>query len=127
MKLERERELIDKYSNLFEPEEIRRDETKSCMAWGFEIGNGWSTILEDMLEQVSEVVKRKQLKDFYFVQIKEKFGCLRVYTSLHDDEISEIIQNYEELSGEICEICGEPGVLRKGGWIKCLCDKHVKK
>ena len=125
MKLEQE--LIKKYSHLFEPSEIRLDETKSCMAWGFEHDAGWMSIIEDMLEHISEIVERKGLKDFYFTQIKEKFGTLRVYTSLHDEEISEAIQNYEELSAETCEVCGAPGKLRRGSWIKCLCDEHAKK
>ena len=125
MKLEQE--LLEKYSHLFEPPEIRRDPEQSCMAWGFEHDQGWMSIIKDMLEQISEIVERKQLDDFYFTQIKEKFGTLRVYTSLYDEEISEVISNYEELSGETCEICGAPGKLRGGGWIKCLCDQHAKK
>jgi len=32
----------------------------------------------------------------------------------------------EVLSSKTCEVCGEKGVVRKGGWIKTLCDKHHK-
>ena len=67
-----------------------------------------------------------------FVQIKEKFGGLRMYydTESEDDDfrkkINDCIYNAESESYTICEICGETGKVRKGNWIKTLCDEHKK-
>ena len=36
----------------------------------------------------------------------------------------DLIIIYERLSYEICEVCGEKGERRNGGWIKTLCDTH---
>jgi len=63
-------------------------------------------------------------------QIKEKFGGLRFYINSGSKEIHEIISRYEELSYEICEVCGETGEIRKdcgwhgSRWYKTMCDKH---
>jgi hypothetical protein len=36
-----------------------------------------------------------------------------------------VIDKYENLSYKTCEICGKEGVLRKGSWLKTLCDEHA--
>jgi hypothetical protein len=60
-----------------------------------------------------------------FVQVKEKFGTLRLYTNgVEDDLIRGKIWFAEELSGKICEVCGKAGTLNNKGWIKCLCEEH---
>ena len=37
-------------------------------------------------------------------------------------EINQAIREAEAESAVTCEICGQPGILRSGGWIRCLCD-----
>lgn len=58
-------------------------------------------------------------------QVKEKFGTLRFYMSSSNDKIEKLIDEAERKSAITCEECGEPGVLRGGGWLKTLCDKHA--
>lgn len=58
------------------------------------------------------------------IQVKEKFGTLRFYTTGCDDRAMTLIEFAEELSGKTCEVCGAPGQLRGGGWVKSLCDHH---
>jgi hypothetical protein len=58
------------------------------------------------------------------IQVKEKFGTLRFYYSGGDDYISGLVAMAESMSGHTCEECGSPGEIRRGGWIKTLCDKH---
>lgn len=60
-----------------------------------------------------------------FLQIKEKFGTLRVYLDHADDRIMALMDMAERLSEVTCEQCGEPGELRTGGWLKTLCDEHA--
>lgn len=57
-------------------------------------------------------------------QVKEKYGELRFYTNYSSDEIDEAIDKAELKSSVTCEVCGEPGKTRNGGWIVTLCDKH---
>ena len=61
------------------------------------------------------------------VQVKEKFGTLRFYTGGgYDDVIGAYIAFAENLTALTCEECGAPGKLRRGGWVRCLCDEHAK-
>ena len=114
--------LINKYSSLFEPEEIRLDETKSCMAWGIECDDGWYDLLDEMMAKISAL----HIDGFVFEQIKEKFGTLRVYSSGSTPEIDKIIDEAEARSGKTCEVCGKPGSVRGRSWLKCVCDACEK-
>ena len=125
MNEENEKRLLEKFKNLFEPDEIRKDPMKSCMAFGFETANGWNKLIEDMLTEVNEELKKNPIEDFAFVQIKEKFGSLRAYTQNTSDVIHDIIRKYEKISAVTCEICGEAGeILDVRGWYSCLCKTH---
>jgi hypothetical protein len=64
---------------------------------------------------------------FEVLQVKEKFGTLRFYTNFETKEISNYIEEAEKKSAHTCEVCGEEGKLRTGGWLMTLCDEHVKK
>lgn len=57
-------------------------------------------------------------------QIKEKFGGLRIYMDVKKDSHREYIDFAESMSYHVCEVCGAPGVPRRTGWIKVLCDEH---
>jgi len=57
-------------------------------------------------------------------QVKEKFGTLRFYTNMTNDEIDEIIVKAEQKSATICEACGKPGTIDTFLWKKALCKKH---
>ena len=59
------------------------------------------------------------------MQVKEKYGGLRIYTDYMHDELDEIITELERESFTICEECGEPGQLRTGSWYRTLCDIHA--
>ena len=61
-------------------------------------------------------------------QVKEKFGGLRFYMTIHSDEIYSLVEEAEGLSWKTCEECGEPGETRSGGWIHTYCDScHEKR
>jgi hypothetical protein len=59
-------------------------------------------------------------------QIKEKFGTLRFYYFGGDDYCHGVESMAESMSAVTCEVCGSPGKLRNGGWIRTLCDEHAK-
>jgi hypothetical protein len=125
---ETEERLFKQYEHLFEKEEVRGDMMKSCMYWGFDVGEGWVKIIEGLLKEIDEEAKRIGAgEEFYFTQIKEKFGSLRAYTSLTSNDIQKIIGKYERLSAKTCEVCGEPGEIKEiYGWYTCFCDKHAR-
>lgn len=83
------------------------------------IDNGWLGLIKELIENLIEAGWNRQI-----CQIKEKFGGLCFYINDGSREIHELISEAETKSYEICEVCGEPGEMRKGGWIVTLCDKH---
>ena len=84
-----------------------------------EMGPGWYELVKNLIDELITAGWDKQI-----CQIKEKFGTLRFYVNSASDECYEIISKYEKLSSTVCESCGEPGVIRQGGWIQTLCDEH---
>ncbi|PIU06654.1 MULTISPECIES: hypothetical protein [unclassified Methylobacterium] len=88
-----------------------------------ETGPGWHWLLVMTAEWMSEGGLPSNFKT---AQVKEKFGGLRFY---HDGtrRTLRIARAAEQLSFGVCEICGTPGRLRKGGWTRTLCDEHDPK
>lgn len=98
------------------------------MAFGFECGDGWLPILEDLFADIDEAAKRDGLACFRVVQVKEKFGGLRVYADNGSDATENLIKEAENLAWMTCERCGQAGKLRRSasGWFKTLCDACCK-
>ena len=100
---------------------------EGLMAFGFECGEGWDLLLEDLFEKIDKIVKREKIENFRVVQVKEKYGSLRVYCDYSNKEIEELIDKAEEESYKTCEMCGsKDGVTQSKGWISSLCKKCIK-
>jgi len=62
------------------------------------------------------------------VQIKEKFGGLRIYYNGSDPYIDGLIAMAESFSFRTCEVCGKEGKSRAcGGYAYTSCDEHKYK
>ncbi len=64
-------------------------------------------------------------------EIKEKYGTLRIHWrgALSPDaaaRVEECVDLAEARSAVTCEVCGEPGVLRGGGWLTTRCAAHAE-
>ncbi len=90
------------------------------------VGNGWRGILLRLHEQIVAIDP-----GYSVVQVKEKFGGLRVYLryvpGMDDntgrEQIRDAVWAAEEESYRTCEDCGKPGVKRESRrWIRTLCD-----
>lgn len=133
MNQELDEKLCSKYPKIFANRHGDMKETLMC--WGFECGDGWYNIIDQLCANIQHHIDWKQeQKEKYgrgegcsqvvAVQVKEKFGTLRFYTSGGDEEIFGMIRMAESMSAVTCEECGSPGHQRGGGWIRTLCDKH---
>ena len=90
-----------------------------------QVAAGWLPIVEEMLVALKDL-------PITIVQIKEKFGQLRVYgdyaDNITDEQTTEIAKAIEVAvykARHTCEICGEPG---KPVYINVLgvrCEAHV--
>ena len=103
--------------------------TETCMCWGFECGDGWFNIINQLCQNIQHHIdwknKEKEVVAQVVVsQVKEKYGTLRFYYSGGDDTIDGMVSMAESMSGVTCEECGNIGESNNGGWIKVLCETH---
>lgn len=97
---------------------------RNLMAFGYECDNGWLPIIEELFDKITAL---KPSRNFEVVQVKEKYAGLRVYVFNSTEAIDKLIDEYEDKSYHICEICGEAGEVRENHkWYKTLCDRHNK-
>ena len=126
MKKELQNKLFVRYPELFKQKDLPMAQT--CMCWGIETGDGWYGLIDHMCAEIMDCCKQYHYEIPEFIQVKEKFGGLRVYTAYTTPEIDKIITEYEGISETVCEICGEKGVLPEshGAWISTLCKECRK-
>jgi hypothetical protein len=105
----------------------------TCMYQGFP-GRGWFLIIWNLSEKLEKMIlalpgeTRNDEDRDCASQVKEKFGILRFYMTRETDEMYAAISLAERQSSVTCEACGAAGKLRRGGWLKTLCDQcHTEK
>ena len=98
--------------------------------FGVECGKGWFKLLEPIVEYINDYNKdKKEEEKIVFDQIKEKWGGLRVYTNFGNEELFKLIDEAENKSYEVCELCGseEEVGMRLTGWNTTMCLECLKK
>lgn len=117
MPSEAEKAIVNEFPEFFP--EIYGDPTKTCLAWGLAIGDGWMPMFHKLCSDIKAALNGDQ---FEFTQVKEKFGGLRAYYCGGNDAVSKLIRDAENDSYNICESCGtRDNVTVEGGWVKALC------
>lgn len=121
--------LVEKYPELFRDKD--KPPTDSLMCFGCECDNGWYDIIESVCGIIAHHIRQhrdpESVAGFRWVQIKEKFGALRLYfIGGADDYMLGVIDMAEDMSRGVCEICGNRGKVCGTGWFKALCPEHEK-
>lgn len=83
------------------------------------VGQGWAGLVNEVFDMLE---KTKGIK---VIQVKEKWGGLRIYTDFMHMEFDKFIMDIEKKSFTVCEQCGKPGQLREGSWQLTQCDEHA--
>ncbi len=101
--------------------------TETCMCWGFECGDGWFNILNQLMGNIQHHIDWKNrngeiVPQVTLDQVKEKFGTLRFYYTGGDEYIHGMVALAEAMSGVTCESCGNPGERKGGGWVHTYCE-----
>lgn len=93
-------------------------------AWQELPGEGWWPIIARLDQDL-----RKVAPDYQVLQVKEKFGGLRYYTTFPNanyleikDQVEPLMHSAQAEAERTCEVCGQPGTLRTERWHKTLCD-----
>ena len=101
--------------------------TETCMCWGFDCGDGWFNILNQLMGNIQHHIDWKNrngevVPQVTLDQVKEKFGTLRFYYTGGDEYIHGMVAMAEAMSGVTCESCGNPGERKGGGWVHTYCE-----
>lgn len=92
----------------------------------FECGDGWFDLIDRLCARIQfHLDKNPVLAQVEALQVKEKFGGLRFYTNLADNDVASFIGEAEDESMDICEVCSSTHDVetRGPGWIRTLCTK----
>ena len=88
--------------------------TESSMSYGFDCGDGWFNLIKKLCEKLMAL----DLEGFRVVQVKKKFSGLRFYVDFAPgidgdkiETVSLLIEEAEEESYDICDICGKTSCL----------------
>lgn len=80
------------------------------------VGKGWHDLIDIAYDYIAS-------NNINVLQVKEKFGQLRIYIGPSNRFTLGFISAIENVSGTICEICGASGSIRSiHGWYKAVCD-----
>ena len=125
MRQELDRLLCEKYPKMMVNRNKNMQET--CMCWGFECGDGWFNILDQLMGNIQHHIDWKNRKEEVVAQVtldqvKEKFGTLRFYYTGGDDAIDGMVRMAESMSGVTCEECSAPAQTHGPGWIRTICE-----
>jgi hypothetical protein len=104
-----------------------------------EIGEGWHELCRPVLSYLQGINEnRPNSEKVYIVQIKEKFGGLRIDWETESctlegcfaEKLWFLIDLAEKLSWETCEVCGafvdKKGPIRLNSWYRTVCEEHAK-
>ena len=98
--------------------------------FGVECHKGWFELLKPIFSYVQEYNKDKNEEEqIKFLQIKEKWGSLDIYTNFSTFKLTKLIEEAEEKADHTCEECGstENIGVRLNGWVTTMCFECVKK
>ena len=85
----------------------------------------WKRFGKVLCEDLREVLlKYDYLNEYFPVQVKEKYGGLRIYDNGTPKEWDQHLRAWELISEHTCAICGAfPVPMRHDGWIIPECDR----
>jgi hypothetical protein len=83
------------------------------------VGAGWTSLVNEIFD----FIEQQKITNTRIIQVKEKWGGLRIYTDNINDFLDTKIRDVEKRSFTICEISGVPGTLRNcNGWYRTLSE-----
>jgi len=111
MKTELDTLLYHSYPEIFL--DRHGDPTETGMCWGFQCGDGWFPIIDELCADITRRVKDGTMPPVIASQVKEKFGHFRFYIRDHfnrvaNPEVHRLIKLAQLRARKTCHICGEP-------------------
>ena len=91
---------------------------------------GWVRLMEGLAEGLAPLLEAEPVARLHFRQIKEKFGTLRVYTTIDGPEAfttraREVVNWATAASERRCALTGGRGYGDRAGWFLILCPEAI--
>ena len=80
MKKDLQDKLYAKYPKIFRQKDL--DKMQTLMCWGIETDDGWYDLIDEVCQHLQWNTDKNGHPQVEFVQVKEKYGDLRIYTSV---------------------------------------------
>ena len=97
--------------------------TKLPYKYSKHVGN-----IRDKIYNYVKIENYESIPRVHITQIKEKYGMLSFNYNGGNDMIDGMVWISENISGEICEICGSTkNVYKTKGWVKTTCEECTPK
>lgn len=131
MSPELDKKLVEDFPLLFRNR--HGDPRTTAMCWGFECGDGWEPLIREVASKLEPMIaslatdENLEQGSFCASQVKEKFGTLRFYLSSGTDEMYSLVNEAENKSAEVCELCGNVGTVMGTYWLVCRCENCAKR
>lgn len=122
--------MVEQYPYLL-PRDYITDEPFANFGYTYVVGEldlpeGWFDLFLQCCEDIKEpLAKADRLDRFRFIQIKEKWGSMRLYAKGATEEVLNILHKYEFLSQQVCCVCGEPAAYQTLSYICPFCSEHI--
>ena len=114
--------LCKRYPEIFRDRYGSMQQTAMC--WGFACGDGWFPLIDTLCAEIQRHIDAANAQAVTAVQVKEKFGTLRFYTTGGDLYTRGLVWLADALSAVVCEECGAPALSSGTGWIVTRCADH---
>ena len=103
----------------------RYPEILGSLADCIQCDDGWLDLLDALFDEITRHCMSVGIPLPRARQVKEKNGSLRCYLASKDDFIDGLVQMAEEISGRICEVCGEAGLMDvQDNTVQVRCLRH---
>ena len=119
---------LDRFMMTEDEKQLRRESWHAKYQWlhcGIECMTGWDDLLDRLFFLMHERWQRMECHEddrFSVMQVKEKFGTLRVYTGGAGEMVHGMIAMAESCSSFTCEQCGASDARLTGkGWLTTRC------
>lgn len=101
---------------------------KKLDSYYIECGKGWEKLYMPIFEYIENYnLDKNEENKIQVIQVKEKFGQLRFYTNFVTPELKKLIDNAENKSWDICEMCGtEKYIGNTNHYISVYCIDCLK-
>jgi len=91
---------------------------------------GWKRAFGDILcEELDKAIREDGvLEEFTILQLKEKYGELRIYCAPMTDKVAEVVRAFEIISRHVCINCGRPDTpMLMTTWEEPVCKECYAK